>query len=687
MKLPDLGQRIKKNYRHKGLVVTFLLLLWAVVVLGTILMYHNSLGKIASGNEISDNIVELIRGNKVTETLDVVEGSDTIAIKLATYARKNTGKFTVTVVGEDSHKVYAAREIDVRTIQDNAFVTIDLDEALNPATDRTIKITLKSEAATGNAIGVYYSGVQVFENSILTIGDEVTQGDLSVRFLSGSEEMELFYRIIIIWVITTFTLIILMILLIKPRYEILFLCMGIAFGLTFWLIITPMSVPDETIHYEYSFQLSNYIMRAKDHMVFNEEYQNYSAMAGHINVGASYERFIKKINKPLKLRENDVRMRFDIDESYTICFLPQALGITVARLLNWNMLRTFYMGRLFNLIFYLICLYTAIKKTPVHKLLFGIIATLPIFMQQAASFSYDCYINGLTFVIIAYLMKWMHQEEPIEIKEFIPAFIANLMIAPIKVVYGLFSLMYWFIPEKNFGSRKRKILMTLIITFPAMFELIRLLGPLVIRIVRKIFKNAFATSYAGNMLKAETGVFTDIVKPFYVDGEVYTFSYVLSHPLEMFELFLRTVRYSIKTWFYASIGRSLSGSTLILPTWIVHSVLAVLIASAIREEKQCESLLLKVVILLLCIFGGFMIVGGMLVSWTEVEQVIIEDYGGPIIQGIQGRYFSPFLPYLFLILHNPKLKISKKFDPYIIYIFILLVYEVIVYVLSYTFMN
>ena len=687
MKLPDLGQRIKKNCHHKGLVITFLLLLWAVVVLGTILMYHNSLGKIASGNEISDNIVELIRGNKVTETLGAVEGSDTIAIKLATYARKNTGEFTVTVVGEDSHKVYAAREIDVRTIQDNAFVTIDLDEALDPATDRMIKITLKSEAATGNAIGVYYSGVQVFENSILTIGDEVTQGDLSVRFLSGSEEMELFYRIMIIWVITTFTLIILMLLLIKPRYEILFLCMGIAFGLTFWLIITPMSVPDETIHYEYSFQLSNYIMRTKDHMVFNEEYQNYSAMAGHINVGASYERFIKKINKPLKLRENDVRMRFDIDESYTICFLPQALGITVARLLNWNMLRTFYMGRLFNLIFYLICLYTAIKKTPVHKLLFGIIATLPIFMQQAASFSYDCYINGLTFVIIAYLMKWIHQEEPIGIKEFIPAFIANLMIAPIKVVYGLFSLMYWFIPEKNFGSRKRKILMTLIITFPAMFELIRLLGPLVIRIVRKIFKNAFATSYAGNMLKAETGIFTDIVKPFYVDGEVYTFSYVLSHPLEMFELFLRTVRYSIKTWFYASIGRSLSGSTLILPTWIVHSVLAVLIASAIREEKQCESLLFKVVILLLCIFGGFMIVGGMLVSWTEVEQVIIEDYGGPIIQGIQGRYFSPFLPYLFLILHNPKLKISKKFDPYIIYIFILLVYEVIVYVLSYTFMN
>ncbi|MBR4461177.1 MAG: DUF2142 domain-containing protein [Erysipelotrichaceae bacterium] len=688
-KKESLAERIRKNTRHKGLVITTLVLLWINVVLGTLLMYRNSLGKISSGNEAYDNIVELVRGSKVVETVGVVDDCDALAIKLATYARRNSGKFVVTVVGNDTHKVYAAKEYDVRTIQDNAFMTVELNEPLDSSIDETINITLKSEASSGNAIGVYYSNEQAYENSILTIGDEVTEGDLSVRFLNDSEEMQKFYHLIITWVIATFTLILLLLLFIRPKYEILFLMMGIAFGLTFWLIITPMSVPDETIHYEYSFQLSNYIMRTEDHMVFNEEYQNYGAMAGHLNISAAYERFIKKINKPLSLRENDAVMRFDINESYKICFIPQALGITVSRLLKWNMLRTFYLGRLFNLIFYLVCLYTAIKKTPVHKVLFGIIATLPIFMQQAASFSYDCFINGLTFVIIAYLLKWMHQEEPISIKEFILAFIANLMIAPIKVVYGLFTLMYWFVPARNYGSKKKKILMTLIITFPAMFELVRLLGPLTMRVFKQIFR-AITGQIAGSayhLLKAETEIQTDILEPFRVDGEVYTFDDVLTKPLEMIELFLRTVRYSIKTWFYAAFGRALSGNTLILPTWIVHSLLAVLIASSIIQEKQCESLSFKIVTFLLCIFGGLMMVGGMLISWTEVEQIVIEDYGGPIIQGIQGRYFSPFLPYLFIILHNPKFNINKKFEPYIIYIFILLVYEVIVYVLSYTFMN
>ena len=89
----------------------------------------------------------------------------------------------------------------------------------------------------------------------------------------------------------------------------------------------------------------------------------------------------------------------------------------------------------------------------------------------------------------------------------------------------------------------------------------------------------------------------------------------------------------------------------------------------------------------MCCFAGLMMVGGMLISWTEVDQEIIEDYGGPIIQGIQGRYFSPFLPYLFIIINNSRLKISRKCDQYILYAFVVLVFEVVVYVLSYTFMN
>ncbi len=674
--------RIKENYNKNKIAVIALLVLWAVTVIFTLYSYRDSLGKSARGNEFSDNVVELCDDLSIDEIIPIDDTCESVAIKFATYARKNNGSFTVKIKGADSDEVYVNKTLKVSSLQDNAFVTFRFSRTIDPSIEKAIHVELTSQSEAGQGAGVYYSNAKAYEGSVLKIDGETMDGDLSLRFLKANEDLHRFYLIVISWVIATFSVIMLLILLVRPKYEVLFTVIAISFGLTFWLIITPMSVPDETIHYEYSLQLSNYMMGAEDHQIIDEEYLNYGAMAGHLNISAAYERFITKIGRPLHLDNKNVKLNFDIDESYTICFVPQALGITIGRLLKLNMLATFYLGRLFNLAFYVVCVYIAIKNTPVHKLLFGILATLPIFMQQAASFSYDCYINGLTFVIIAFLMKWMFSDEPISRKEFIFVFLVNMLIAPIKVVYGLFSFLYWFVPEERFGSKKNKIIATLIVTAPAMYELTVLLFPLAFRVVRKIFENLFL-----NRLNAESFDLIGNIGPLKVEGETYTFSDVMADPMAAIELLLRTIRYSLKTWFYASFGRALSGNTLILPTYLVHSILALLIAASLREEKVNESISFKIIVIGMCIFAGLMMVGGMLISWTEVDQEVIEDYGGPIIQGIQGRYFSPFLPYLFPIFSNRKFKIDKRFDPYILYIFVLLVFEVVVYVLSYTFMN
>ena len=685
-KFEVLKERVKDNFNKNKIVISVMILIWIVTVVFTLISYKDSLGKKSYGNEAFDKVVELCEGTSIKEIIPVKEESDAVVLKMATYARKNSGTFTVKIIGLRSNKVYADKKVNVKMLQDNAFMTISLNENIDPEVDHNIEIFLESECEEGKAAGVYLSNNKAFDGSLLSINDEMAPGDLSLRFLNKNEDMMLFYRIVIVFVIITFSLIIFLLLLVKPGYEVIFTVMAICFGLTFWLIITPMSVPDETIHYEYSFQLSNMIMGKKDHVIFDEEYQNYGSFAGHMNISAAYERFIKKINRPMSLDEKNVKMNYDINDSYKICFVPQALGITVARLLNWNMLRTFYLGRLFNLAFYVVCVYLAIKRTPVHKLLLGIMATLPIFMQQAASFSYDCYINGLTFVIIASLFKWMYQEEKITYKDLAFVFIINAMIAPIKVLYGLFSFLFWFVPVTQFENRKQKIIMTLIVTAPAMYELTILLAPLTWRIIRKAFEHLFLKENTADISNNVLSVNNDLpyLDP---DGEIYTFADVTDHPIEALILVIRTIRYSIKTWFYASFGRALSGNTLILPTYLVHGLLALLIAASIRQEDHVLSIPFKICVLIICVFAGLMVVGGMLISWTEVDQEVIEAFGGPIIQGIQGRYFSPFLPYLFPILQNKKIKLPKKIDPYLIYIFIIIVFEVVVYVLSYTFMN
>ena len=88
----------------------------------------------------------------------------------------------------------------------------------------------------------------------------------------------------------------------------------------------------------------------------------------------------------------------------------------------------------------------------------------------------------------SFLMKWMFGNEQIKRKDFIIAFIASVLIAPVKVVYGLFLFLYWFIPVESFGSKRNKIIGVLIITAPAIYELSILLFPLIFRILRKIYE-------------------------------------------------------------------------------------------------------------------------------------------------------------------------------------------------------
>ena len=690
-KINELKEKIKKNFKENKVLLIVFVVVWVIVTTLTLSSYSNTLGKQSIGNEGSQNVAELTKTTKISQTIDTekIDGVESIAIKFATYARKDTGNVFVKVIGNTSKNVYVDETLDAGSLEDNDFVTISLSNILETKKDKTVNIEITSDSEKETCAGIYFSNNKAFDDSVLKINNQIKTGDLSVRFLKTSEDLFKFYKVVITWVIITFSIVILLILLLNPKMEVVFTIIALVFGLTFWIIITPMSVPDETVHYEYSMELSNMMMGKEDYRVVDKEYQNYGSFAGHYNISAAYTRLVNKIDRPLSLDNEDTKFNSDIKNSYPIAFVPQAIGVTIARLLNMNMLKTFYMGRLFNLIFYVACIYVAIKNTPIHKLLFGIIGTLPIFMQQAASFSYDCYINGLSLILISFVLKWKYQEEKISIKDFIFVFIVNLLIAPVKVVYGLFSFLFWFVPKERFGSKKNKIIGTLIVTAPAMYEVAVLTFPLIFRIFRKLFERIFSlfedlkmkTIYA-----AENGneyTYSEVIN----EDELYSFSDVTDDPLNALMIIVRSIRYNIKIWFYGSFGRTLSGNTLVVPISLIHALLALLVAVSFRKEAFVEPVWFKFVSIGLCVMAGLMMVAGLLISWTSVNQEIIEAYGGPIVQGVQGRYFSPMLPYCFAVFNNKKFRLPEKIDKYALFIYLILVFEIIVYILSYTFVN
>lgn len=669
--------KIKTNIKKNKASLIALVCIWIIVIAVTLFFYKDTLGKQSYGNERYENVIALHDGITIQETMPIYDGSESISIKFATYARKNIGKIHIHVYGNNSRTLYLDKDISTKSLQDNAFLTVKLDKIITSQKEQFITVTLTSDNDIDNAIGVYCSNENVFGFSECKVNSDIQEGDLTVRFLTESEELNKYYTILISWTIIGISFIILFMILCEPKVEVLFAVMAAIIGLAFCFLMTPLSIPDEFAHYEYSFQVSNYMTFEDNHLLVDGDYKDYGQYRGHRNVSSAYKKVLKRFNSEFVPDGVMEEMDNDVDDIYSLCFVPQAIGITIARILNFNRVRLFYLGRIFNLAFYVLCVYLAIKKTPIHKLLFGIISTLPMFMQQAASYSYDCFINGLTILTISYLLNFIFRKEQITNKELIFVLIVNALLAPAKTVYGFFSLLFWFVPFKNYGSKKKKTLCTLILCLPAIYQLFIITKPIVIKVFKNISELAINTET--NTIDSNGG--------FGVVNEKITVGYMVRNPLETIMLFARTIRFSLKNWLYDSMGRTLSGMSLILPINLVHILVIAPFVASFRKEIFVESVSLKITFILVCGIIVLYIMGGFILSWTDMSQTIVDDYGGIIIQGIQGRYFSPLLPFALSVFNNKKISIPQKFDKYIIFTQLMVLFEVIAYVLSYTFVN
>jgi len=653
-------ERILANFKKNKIILLVFVVAWMVSIFLLITKYDSKLGKEPIGNNACDNVVEINKENYIESVVPVEENSESVSIMFATYARKNKGSVNVKIVGQGTKTLYVDEQVKCKSVQDNSFVTFEL----NNIKDKYLIVSISSDNNVDESIGVYYSNEEYFNGSRLKINDELFEGDLTLKYSIYNEGLKELCISIICWSIVGITLLILLLLLVEPKYEVLFTIIIIVFGLIMNIAITPMSSPDEQLHYENCLQLSNYVFGHKeDHIYVSQELANDSHFAGHYNTSMAYIRLIEQFNDPLKISDKLKECKTDAEGSYIVYYIPQVLAICISRLINLNMLKTFYLGRLFNLVLYVICIYFAIKNTPVHKLLFGILASTPMFIQTAVSYSYDVFIIGMCFIVASYLLKWMNTAELIETKDIVLLFIVCLLLAPAKVIYGLLILLFIFVPTSKFGSQKKKMLVIGIMFLPTFCLL---MYNILIRFEDTI-KNLF-------VVHADDGTLVPREMRFW------TVRYCVQHPIEAITIIAKTIRYNIKKWFYDSIGHTLSGQTLVLPTYLTYIELIVVFLATFRKENVFYSpSMYKLFSLGVCVAIAMLVLITMLTGWTH--------RGDEMIIGVQGRYFCPFLPFFFTSLSNKKIRVSEKLDKYIVYVHIINFFAVIMYVLAYTFLN
>lgn len=662
MKLDNFKNRLKQNYNNNKKSIFIVLTIWIIAIVTTLFLFSSSLGFGSTGLSTINDVIELDKGTTIEQTLLVGENTNSFCLNFATYRRKNEGKITVNIVGKQTGTVYYDDTLNVKTIDDNNYHVFDLNEKLDKTKDESLIIKITSTSDKGKSLGINYCNKKT-AYSTLKVNGETIEGCLSYRILLKDNDFNRFYKIAITIIISCLSILILWLFLYQPKYEYFFSVLVLTLGLFFMAIISPLSPPDELIHYTYSLQESNYLMGKGEVLDIDQKHLFY--ISGifdqtKINNKEAYKQLLNNLND--EYVKSDPLKGYDVilENTYKLPFVPQAIGVALARTLELNNLKVFYAGRLTNLLFYVLCVFICIKNASRYKTFLGIVAALPITIQQAASYSYDAFLDGLCLITVGYFVKWMFSEEKMKMSDFIIALLAAVLVSPLKYIYSILTLVYFLVPYSVFGSKKKKFIYTMILNVPMFYQMLPMLLPR----IEWLFGHV-------QIINAET---LDVAS-----SPLYSMKYIASHLNETIMFVLKTIRYQISTWFYGSIGRYLSRMTLILPMGYVISILAALISSIFIKENVSLSIPHRIFIILVCISIALLSLAGMLLSETRI--------GDEYIGGLQGRYYSPLIPFFLLCFTNNKFNISKKYDKYIIFAYILIFFEIIIYVLSYTFIN
>lgn len=580
-----------------------------------------------------------------------------ICITFGTYMRENQGTLRVNFYEND--KIIETWETRASELLDNTPSSFPLTSPLHMDVESNYQfdVTYIYEG-DANAIALWMS--ENDEHIDCYNGEEIINMDVSHGILYQNIQLTAFKKIVYLFLACSVVACIYMLWLAEIEKEKFFQLTVVILGIAFMLVITPHSAPDEEYHYRCAYKYSNYFVGQWENVYeWDKSAYNYSGYNPHHNVSSGYIRLVEDLGDR-SLQEGVV----ELPGTYTSVFFPlyiaQGLGIAVARVFNGNFIITYYMGRLFNLLFYSLCVYLAVKRTPKFKLLLGLVSLVPMALQQAASYSYDAFINGISLVLIASILKAIYEEGQLSMKDYLWILVSGMLLCPTKIVYFVILFLTFAIPVQRFGNIRKKIIGV---------SMIILMGLMLIGM------SGFAESVTE---------ITSSVRETNWEGEYdYTIGFVFTEPIETIRIFLNTLKVEGIDWALCSIGYFLSAQSLSVSKMISISFILILFFAAAQSRNGTEIVSLRTIniwertlFLIIPCAVLVLVMLSMFLAWTSNTS--------NVIQGIQGRYFIPIIPLVFMATNNRFLSLERYWEKHLMLAAVVLNMITIIQVIAYT---
>lgn len=415
--------------------------------------------------------------------------------------------------------------------------------------------------------------------------------------------------------------------------ETMFLIFALIFGLLFVFIIPPFQGNDEPNHFSRGYQIAQ--GRIISNKTNSEVGDSLPASINRLYELSRYDyirknRYASQTIEDIKTlagislnRNEKIHTVFANTSVYPpLAYTGIALGIKLSDIFSTPPLYSFYLGRVFGLLFWLIIVFYAIRFTPIYKLLFLFIALLPTTLYQVSTISSDPIIIATGLFLTALILKYNQENVKIDTIFIVLFSLCVISLFLNKLVYVPAALLIFVIPLNNFKSRKSQLLiLTTAVFIGFMFFLIW------------YFLNTDL------VIHHKPGV--NISKQFW---------FILSHPLYYIWVIISTISwnlFSIIKEFISFLGWNYEPA---LPSRIYYFIYIIILLIVARYDISENFILLrkqKYILLSAFISSILLLCTILYLTWTPV--------GRYHILGLYGRYFTPISMLLFLVLYRARL--------------------------------
>lgn len=413
------------------------------------------------------------------------------------------------------------------------------------------------------------------------------------------------------------------------KEETILLALLATIGFAYFIAIPMLQVPDEKGHYYRSFEVSRGDLLTPQGKIGG----GYSRLPenlipekledlNHIDYKAIRESKDEVIDKDVLENYDNSTQALYAPPSY----LPQAIGCFIGRLLSDETVTIFYMGRLMNFISCSALVYLAIKMIPFGKRFLLLMICMPMYLQQMVSLSTDAFINAMAFVLIAWILKLLDQEQKCSKGQLTGLMIVCFLVALCKVVYLPLCFLVLLIPSEKIGSTLKKG---------------RLYKAICV-IVSTILNFGWLAIGFGYMIQFRPGVDTAA-----------QIEFILTHPFKYLGVIGATFAEKIIDWLGTMVGAKMCIlNVYTCLTLVVLYILVLFFEMAVTSQEEHNFLSGKMRALHVGLFFVVFLITltSLYAQWTA--------YRNPQIEGFQGRYFIPILPLLMCGLKGKRLNVS-----------------------------